>query len=288
MQWFDQLVEALRLDAQAQRRDMRINGISYISGVRPEDIVDPATGQLRPLPDDHPPVYVGRDRSEETIRESIDQYAEWVVGYVRSAFETEMLDDIWSGPEPVVVDGVTYAGGVDAVFGEFFRGIGWQAVYHRGGPGNQACFVVDGEAPLIVEVGVPDAWARIEQISRLDLYRTVGDRPRLHDVLVLGSEPVDPGRSVAWPEDAIPAGVLGQRFEPDHRDDVSNDLAPADTGWVGCTNCGNVAVHHCEQSFHARPCGCYDSGDNIGEPDRELLRDAWNAALDRITADTEV
>lgn len=286
MQWFDQLVEALRLDAQAQRRESRISGIAYISGVRPDDIVDPATGQLRPLREDHPPVYVGRDRSEDTIRQSIDQYAEWVVGCVRSAFETEMLDDIWSGPEPVVVDDVTYADGVDAVFGEFFRGIGWQAVYHRGGLGNQAYFVVDGGAPLIVEVGVPDVWARIEQISRLELYRTVAGRPRLHDVLVLGSEPVDPGRSVAWPEDAIPAGVLGQRFEPDEFDDVSSDLAPVDTGWVGCTNCGNVAVHHCEQSFHARPCGCYDSGDNIREPDRELLRDAWNAALDRIADGT--
>ncbi|CAM4376286.1 hypothetical protein NONI108955_23365 [Nocardia ninae] len=283
MQWFDQLVEAIQLDAQAQRRDMRISGVTYISGVRPEEIVDPATAQLRPLPEDHPPVYVGRDRSEE----SINQYAEWVVGLVRSAFETEMLDDIWAGPEPVVVDGVTYAGGVDAVFGEFFCGIGWQAVYHRGGPGDHAYFVIDGQAPLIVEVGLPDVWARIEQISQLGLYRTLADRPRLHDVLVLGSEPVDPERSVAWPEDAIPAGVLAQRFEPDQCDDVSDDLAPLDAGWVCCTNCGNVAVHHCEQSFHARPCGCYDSGANIGEPDRELLRDAWNSALDHVLDNTE-
>lgn len=277
VRWFTELADALRQDAERTRLQLRVEGVSYIAGIPFEDLYNPMTQTLAYSgKDPSPTVQTGKDRSEEVVSDIVESFEAHVVSVVTGALEQERIEDAWKGRPQATIGGRHYHDTTDALWGQFFWGIGWTNDYHPPSAGQtHGRFAIHGAAPLLVEVGIDDLEARVEEVEA---------RPPSpdwhHDLLLLSNDILVPNLRVEWPQTAIAAGYLGEHW-CDHPSPGRCTIALAPTGWVSCTSCG-VAVHHPEQSFRTRPCGCYDAGGNVDAPDRQLLRDAWERALDAV------
>lgn len=106
------------------------------------------------------------------------------------------------------------------------------------------------------------------------------------DVLIVGEHWSIPGRQVQWGEHLYPAaGILGQYSDSDRFGMDGNTWSWEVAPWAICTVCGSTVVFHPVQSFRARPCGHYDSGDNFEPPNFIAMEQWWATARTKRTAE---
>lgn len=173
--------------------------------------------------------------------------------------------------------GIEYRSRLEARWAAFFTGLGWTFTYEPfDGDGYIPDFIIHGSAPLLVEVKP----AATDEEYRAATTKSVAGLKHHwgRDILIVGLTPTpDMYNGFDFGFDAPQAGLLGEQIGP-----VGNPEWIWQPGhWFRCLNCGSIAIHHPEMSFHGRPCGCYKGDNYLGHLGRRTIEDVWaNACND--------
>lgn len=166
---------------------------------------------------------------------------------------------------------------LEAKWAAFFDALNWTWTYEPfDADGYIPDFLIDGDAPLLVEVkpAVTEAQYRAPIGKIVNGLRGHWDE----DVLIVGAAPA----AVITPHSPA-AGMLGQHFGPELREEHGFEEWQFEPGeWHRCLKCGRIAVHHAIQIFNSRPCGCYDGDSYLGEIGQSEVQSLWNTAISAV------
>lgn len=182
-------------------------------------------------------------------------------------------------------DGIEYRSRLEARWAAFMKNIGWDIVYEPfDGDGYIPDFLVQGPRPMLVEVKPAvtegDYRAAIPKAEK-GLAAHWG-----HDILIVGASPL-PAALCFGPcrvfDETCPncrdaaAGMLGEYFG-----DIGVAMWSWDSGvWGNTCACHGLSVFHSTQSYHGRPCDCYD-GNLPTLRNRGLLESFWADACNDV------
>ena len=165
--------------------------------------------------------------------------------------------------------GIRFRSRLEARWASFFDEIGWRWEYEPFDlEGYIPDFLILGDRPLLVEVGPVSLPAEFAAKSRKAL-GAIGDR----ELLTVG---VNPLALIAGPNYSHPAaGLLSEPSAWDGVVEHATDLGL----WHRCLDCGQIAIHHAEQSFIGRPCGHYDGDHLMGHIYESEIAGRWAIAV---------
>jgi len=160
-------------------------------------------------------------------------------------------------------DGIEYRSRLEARWAAFMKNVGWDIVYEPfDGDGYIPDFLVQGPNPMLVEV--KPAVTLAEYQAAVPKAEKGLAAHWSHDILIVGASPVtaalcqgpcrlfDETCQTCRPNAVGWLGEYMGRFEGFSGWDWDSGV------WGDCPGGHGISVFHATQSFHSRPCNCYD------------------------------
>jgi hypothetical protein len=172
---------------------------------------------------------------------------------------------------PTPHGGTQFRSRLEARWAVFFDFLGWRWEYEPfDARGYIPDFLIQGDAPLLLEVKPAATWA--EYVQHIDRLGPALEGCWDHDILILGAS------ALPFPTDDDTfnpyAGVLGESWpNVEH-----GGWAWGEARWAHCLACGEVAVYHADNSWKCRPCGHYDGDHYLGNIRYDVLQQGWREA----------
>jgi hypothetical protein len=175
---------------------------------------------------------------------------------------------------PTEHGGTQFRSRLEAKWATFFDWLGWGWEYQPfDARGYIPDFLIQGLAPLLVEVKPAATWDEYEQHFDRLAFALAGCWD--HDILIVGAS------ALPWsqdPDNFNPyAGVLGEPWLGDHHGWLWGEAR-----WAECIVCKKPAVYHNDSAWTCRPCGHSDGDHHLGNIRHAELQRGWREAGNQV------